>query len=99
MFSWKVLWSIVLILTETALVALWNASISAWTAAFGTASDWLDPRLTVPEAAPVLVPPFPPQAASSDGAASSVPAPRAPRSRVRRLTPPTEAGTRLARQA
>src|SRR6478609_7815672 len=98
MFSWKELWSIVLILTVIALFALWKASITLWTAAFGTASDWLEPRVTVPVA---LLDdedePPPPQAASSAGAASSVPAPSAPLSTLRRLTPRTDAGTRLAR--
>src|SRR5689334_7243762 len=98
MFSWNVLWSIVLILTVRPELAFWKASITDWTAAFGTASDWFEPSVTVPVALPVdVLPPPPPQAASRDGAASRVPAPRAPRSRVRRLTPRTEGGTRLAR--
>ena len=99
MFSWKELWSIVLILAVRPELAFWKASMTAWMAAFGTASDWLEPSVTVPVAAP------PADAArrrhrrrrASEGAASRVPAPRAPRSRVRRLTPRTEAGTRLAR--
>src|SRR5512141_2845336 len=99
MFSWKELWSIVLILTVSPEFALWNASMTDWIAAFGTASDWLEPTVTVPVAAPPVEvePPLPPHAASSDGAARRVLAPRAPRSTVRRLTPRTEAGTRLAR--
>src|SRR6478672_6333121 len=100
MFSWKELWSIVLILVVRPGLAFWKASMTDWMAAFGTASDWLEPTVTVPVAAPPEeeepLPP-PPHAARSEGAASRVPAPRAPRSRVRRLTPRTEAGTRLAR--
>ena len=88
----------VLILTVSPGLAFWKASITAWTAAFGTASDWLDPRVTVPVAFPVAeVPESPPQADSRVGAARRVPAPSAPRKRVRRETPLTEAGTRLAR--
>src|SRR6476469_9086657 len=98
MFSWNELWSIVLILAVIPELALWKASMTAWMAAFGTASDWLEPTVTVPLAEPVdEEPPLPPQAARSEGAARRVPAPRAPRRRVRRLTPRTEAGTRLAR--
>src|SRR5687768_7800851 len=98
MFSWKELWSIVLILAVRPELAFWKASMTDWIAAFGTASDWLEPTVTVPVAAPPgVVPPSPPHAARSDGAASRVPAPTAPRRRVRRLTPRTEAGTRLAR--
>src|SRR5688500_19533091 len=99
MFSWNELWSIVLILAVRPEFAFWKASMTAWMAAFGTASDWLEPTVTVPVAAPPPepLPPAPPQAARSAGEARSVPAPTAPRSRVRRLTPRTEAGTRLAR--
>ena len=32
--------------------AFWNASTTLWMAAFGTASDWLEPSVTVPVAAP-----------------------------------------------
>src|SRR3954469_12364506 len=99
MFSWKELWSIVLTLAVSPELAFWKASMTAWMAAFGTASDWLEPTVTVPVAAPVpeLPEPPPPQAASRAGAASRVLAPTAPRRRVRRLTPRTEGGTRLAR--
>src|SRR5690242_12637002 len=99
MFSWKELWSIVLILAVRPEFAFWKASMTAWIAAFGTAPDWLEPTVTVPVAAPPPEPPLPPppQAASSEGAASRALAPTAPRRRVLRLTPRTEAGTRLAR--
>src|SRR5690348_430569 len=97
MFSWKELWSMVLILTVSPELALWKASMTDWTAALGTASDWLDPRVTVPVAAPPPAPPPPPQAASTEGTTRRVLAPRAPRRMVRRLTPRTEGGTRPAR--
>src|SRR5688500_5147685 len=86
----------VLILTVSPVLAFWKASATDWTAAFGTASDWFEPRDTVPVATPE-VPPSPLHAASNDGAAKRVPAPSAPRRMVRRLTPRTDGGTRLAR--
>src|SRR3954453_12236351 len=102
MFSWNVLWSMVLIFTVRPLLAFWNASMTDCRAALGAASDELEPRLTVPVAG--AVPPPPPplgeellHAARRGGAARGAPAPRAPRSSVRRDIPAVEVGTRRAR--
>ena len=87
MFSWKVLWSIVFVTTVSPGLAFWNAATSEATAAFGTASDWFDPSLTVPLAAPppLAEPPLlPTHAESRLGRANAAPATPAPRSRARR---------------
>ena|SRR6476469_2604379 len=102
MFSWNELWSIVLIFTVSPLFAFWKASITDWTAALGVASDWLEPRLTVPVAGAVPPPLLPDgllllHEASSGGAARRAPAPRAPRRTDRRDTPAAEEGTMRAR--
>src|SRR5215207_5813101 len=100
MFSWKVLWSTVLILTVVPEFALEKASMYALTAPLGTGSDWLEPTVTVPDTAPVGTP-EPPELselhAARPPAPSRAPTPRAPRSRVRRSTPRTEGGTMRAR--
>ncbi len=107
MFSWKVLWSTVLILAVKPAFFAAKAVIRASYAALGLASEPFEPKLTTPLAAVLPPPPVDPvagvlllpQAARSGGVASSAPAPRAPRSRERRLTCwfRTEGGTRLAR--
>ena len=48
MFSWKVLWSTVLTLVFTPVLAGEARRRRLATAFFGTASDWLDPTVTVP---------------------------------------------------
>src|SRR5690606_2618410 len=61
MFSWKVLWSTVLIRTP----AWVNFSTTVASDFFGTSSEALEPKLTVPRPVPRAGCPEPPQAAST----------------------------------
>src|SRR5437879_7925414 len=83
MFCWNAWWSTIFCLTVRPEDLL-NASITAWYAFFGTASDPLEPRVTTLELLPLLLPP--PQAANSGAAAASPATPPIPFSSARRLS-------------
>src|SRR4051794_4048168 len=109
MFSWKVLWSTVLILTVVLVWAVYPAATAA-TAFFGTGSDAFDPNRTSPPASAVGAagPTAPSERFSTTAPCWMIggwsphparpptrPAPSAARSTVRRGAPraDTEAGT------
>src|SRR3954452_11213825 len=108
MFSWKFSWSTVLVLICSPV--FWEAlSRSFANVALGAASDWLEPKVSVPvavvapqprpaallDALEPLLPP--PQAASSALPPSAAPSPRPPRRTPRRLSAATDGGTIRAR--
>ena len=83
MFSWNVLWSTVFVATVTPLLCAWYAEMMSAYAFFGTASDWFEPKETLPLAldpapAPVVeveveVEPDPHAASAAKAAAPIVP--------------------------
>src|SRR3954451_1706333 len=101
MFSWKFSWLTVLILICRPVFFEASSRSFAYTA-FGCASDWLEPNVTVPpaeDAPPLLVAleVLPPHAASRAATPPAAPSPRPPRSTDRRLRAATDGGTRRAR--